>query len=123
MPPSSTTPPPSEPAELARRIVDHIADRQGEDVVLLDIRRIAAFTDYFVIATATSPRHMRAVVDTLAKELRGEGVRGHKEGEEDSGWILLDFGAVVVHVFSPNLREQYALEELWREATPVVRIQ
>jgi ribosome-associated protein len=113
----------TEPAELARRIVDLLADRQGEDIVLLDIRRIAAFADYFVIGTATNPRHLRALVDMLAKELRRDGVRSHQEGDEASGWVLLDFGAVVVHVFSPELRERYALEELWHEATPVVRIQ
>ncbi len=104
--------------------MDLLADRQAEDVVLLDIRRVASFADYFVIATAENPRQMRALVDTLDKALAEDGVRAlHQEGVEDSGWVLLDYGAVIVHLFSPELREYYGLEELWRAATPVVLIQ
>ncbi len=92
--------------------------------MLLDIRRVASFADYFVIASAVNPRQMRALVDTLDKELRQDGVRPrHREGAADSGWVLLDYGAVIVHLFSPELREYYALEQLWLAATPVVRIQ
>ncbi len=92
--------------------------------MLLDVRQVASFADYFVIASAVNPRHMRALVETLAKDLRQDGVNvGHHEGSLDSGWVLLDCGAIIVHLFSPELREYYALEELWREATPVVRIQ
>ena len=113
-----------EPADLAREVVDLLADRQAEDVVLLDLRKVAPFADYFVIATATNPRHMRALVETLSKELRQETRgSGHQEGDADSGWVLIDYGAVIVHLFSPELRDHYALEELWRAATPVVRIQ
>ena len=113
-----------EPADLAREVVDLLADRQAEDVVLLDLRKVAPFADYFVIATASNSRHIRALVETLSKELRNE-TRGasHQEGDAESGWVLLDYGSVIVHVFSPELRERYALEELWRAATPVVRIQ
>ncbi len=122
--PSAQEPPLSEPADVAHRIVDLLADRQAEDVVLLDIRRVASFADYFVIATAVNPRQMRALVDTLDKVLADDSVRPlHKEGVEASGWVLLDYGAVIVHLFSPELREYYGLEELWRAATPVVRIQ
>jgi len=90
---------------------------------LLDISRVASFADYFVIATADNPRQARALVETLDKELRDEGVRsGHREGAAESGWVLIDYGSVIVHLFSPELREVYALEELWRAATPVVRM-
>ena len=92
--------------------------------MLLDIRAVASFADYFVIATAENPRQMRALVGTLTRDLRSEGVRAaHQEGEADSGWVLLDYGETIVHLFSPELRKYYALEELWQEATPVVRIQ
>jgi ribosome-associated protein len=85
---------------------------------------VAPFADYFVIASAVNPRHMRALVETLSKELRQDGIRsGRQEGAEESGWVLLDFGAIIVHLFLPELREHYALEELWRSATTVVRIQ
>lgn len=110
-------------ADVARRIVDLLADRQAQDIVLLDISRVAAFADYFVIASAVSPRQMDALVDILAKELGRDGVDPlRREGAIDSGWLLLDYGAVIVHLFSPELREYYELEELWRAATPVVRV-
>ena len=105
-------------------MVDLLADRQAEEIVLLDIREVAPFADYFVVASATNPRQMRALVETLSRELRDEGVRAaHQEGAADSGWVLLDYGAVIVHLFAPEQREYYALEELWRGATQVVRIQ
>ena len=119
----SAEPPLTEPAEVARRIVDVLADRQAEEIVLLDISRLASFAVYFVIASAVNPRQMRALVDTLDKELGEDGVQPrHREGVPESGWVLLDYGAVIVHLFSPELREHYALEELWRGAAPVVRI-
>lgn len=114
----------TESGEIARRIVHLLADRQAEEIVLLDVRRIVSIADYFVIASATNPRQMRALVDTVEKELRRDGVRlKHQEGALDSGWVLLDYGDVVVHLFSPELRAYYRLEELWRAATPVVRFQ
>lgn len=89
----------------------------------MDISRVAPFADYFVIASAVNPRQMRALIDTLDKELGKDGVRPrHQEGAVDSGWVLLDYGEIVVHLFSPELREYYGLEELWRSATPVVRV-
>lgn len=104
--------------------MDLLADRQAEDVVLLDVRTVAFFADYFVVATAQNPRQMRALVETLAKELRAEDVSAeHTEGGADSGWVLIDYGDVIVHLFSEEQREFYALEELWREGRPVVRIQ
>ena len=92
--------------------------------MLLDVRDLVAFADYFVIATGTNPRHLRALVETLERELREDGVHvRHREGTEDSGWVLMDYDSVIVHVFSPELRQHYALEELWQAARQVVRIQ
>lgn len=112
------------PADLARRIVDLLADRQAEDVLLLDIRQVASFADYFVIATAINNRQMRALVELVDTDLREEDIKPHhREGGINSGWILVDYGAIILHIFSPELREHYALEELWKDATEVVRIQ
>ncbi len=112
------------PADLARRIVDLLADRQAEDVLLLDIRQVASFADYFVIATAINNRQMRALVELVDTELREEDIKPHhREGGINSGWILVDYGAIILHIFSPELRDYYALEELWQHATEVVRIQ
>ncbi len=113
-----------EPADISRHIVDLLADRQAEEIALLDVRNVASFADYFVIASAVNPRHMRALVETLEKELRKGGVRAeHREGALDSGWVLLDYGDIIVHLFSPEQRDYYGLEELWQAAKPVVRIQ
>jgi ribosome-associated protein len=102
--------------------VDVLSDRQALDIALLDIARTSSFTDYFVIATAQSPLHFNALADHLERELGKEGhdLR-HKEGSAESGWLLLDFGDLLVHVFSPEKREYYRLEELWGRTTPIVR--
>ncbi len=113
-----------EALELARRATELAAEKQAEDVLLLDLRRSCNFTDYFVLCTATSEPQVKAVVEELAETLPREGSRLlHSEGIASSGWVLLDFGDVVVHVFAPEQREFYDLEELWREATPLLRIQ
>lgn len=91
-------------------------------MLLLDIRNVASFADYFVIATATNSRHMRALAETLYKEIP-PATGGKRSEGDDSGWTLVDYGDVIVHLFSPELREHYALEELWSEATQIVRMQ
>jgi ribosome-associated protein len=115
----------TESSEVARRIVDLLSDRQAEDIVLLDIREIAYFTDYFVIATALNQRHVSALIDVMEKELANEGIKAlHREGESTSGWVLVDYGDVIVHIFSPEDREFYNLEGLWgRAGVPAVRFQ
>ena len=115
----------NESSEIARRIVDLLTDRQAEDIVLLDIHEIAYFTDYFVIATALNQRHATALIDAFEKELANEGIRAlRREGESSSGWILVDFGGVIVHLFTPEDRAFYNLEALWSHAgVPAVRFQ
>lgn len=114
-----------EPAEIARRIVDVLSDRQAEDIVQLDIGALASFADFFVIATAQNARHMNALIDAFEKELANEGVKTlHREGDSSSGWVLVDLGAVIVHLFTPEDREYYDLEGLWtRAGVPSVRFQ
>ena len=107
---------------LAHRAVDILSDHKALDLALLDISRTATFTDYFVIATAQSPLQFSALADYLEKELKPEGhdLR-HREGSPDSGWLLLDFGDIIVHIFSPDQRQYYRLEDLWGRTSPVVR--
>ena len=114
-----------EPAELARRIVDLLSDRQAEDVVLLDISAVSSFADFFVIASAQNPRHMNALMDAFDKELASEGTKAlRREGDSNSGWVLVDLGAVIVHLFSQEDRAFYNLEGLWtRAGVPAVRFQ
>ena len=111
--------------ELAHKIIDILSDKQAEDVLLLDIRNVASFADYFVIATAGSSRQIDAILQTIDQDLRkGEKIRpGGTEGDANTGWVLLDYGDVIVHIFGPQERAYYNLESLWATAVPVVRIQ
>ena len=110
---------------LARRIVEIASDKLATDIVLLDIRPIATVADYFVVASTASERQMQAVVRDLEQTLRNDdGVRpSHIEGKAASGWILMDYGDVMVHLFSAEQRSFYQLEELWSAAVPLVRMQ
>jgi ribosome-associated protein len=109
---------------VARRAVEIASDKQAGNIVLLDVRGLCSFADYFVICTGESQRQVRTVIDDIEYDLKKEGVLPHhREGAPDSGWLLLDYGDVIVHVFSPAEREYYNLDGLWREAKALVRIQ
>lgn len=83
---------------------------------------MASFADFFVIATADNPAHMNALIEALDRDLSQDGVRlRHREGITESGWVLLDFGDLIVHVFSREKREYYNIEGLWSRQAPVVR--
>jgi ribosome-associated protein len=104
--------------------VDAVSDKQAEDVLLLDIRNVASFADYFVIASGTANRQIQAIIEAVEQATKAEGVIPMgREGQADSGWVLIDYGDVIVHIFAPEEREFYDLEGLWHTATPVVRIQ
>jgi ribosome-associated protein len=114
-----------DPNALARRIVDVASDKQAADIVLLDLRPLTVIADYFVICSGNSERQLQAIQRDIADTLRNEDhIRPtHVEGSPDSGWVLMDYSDVVVHIFSPAQRQYYDLEELWSAAHPVVRIQ
>jgi len=89
-------------------------DKKAEDVVVLDLRKVSSFTDYFVLATGTNQKQILAIADSILDVLRAQGLRpDHTEGYPRQEWILLDFGGLVVHVFTPRLRVFYDLERLW----------
>jgi ribosome-associated protein len=92
---------------------------------LLDIRRVSLLADYFVICSGDSERQVRAIVDEILEKVKKETriVPLNVEGDPSSGWVLVDYGGVIVHIFAPSLREYYSLEKLWSEATMVVRVQ
>lgn len=113
-----------ETTELARQIVDAAAERLATDIVLLDMHEVSLLADYFVLCNAESSPQFRAILDEIDKQAKATGGRLlHVEGEAASGWVLLDYGAVVVHIFDPELRAYYNLEGLWKDARLVVRIQ
>lgn len=109
---------------LARKIVDILADKQADDVLLLDISKVASFADYFVLASAQSVRQLKAMLESVDEELSPDGLKPMgREGEADSGWVLLDYGDVIVHLFGQEERRYYDLESLWHDATPLLRVQ
>lgn len=111
-----------EPEALAHKAVDILAEHQATDIALLDISRSATFTDYFIIATAHSRPQFNALAEYLEKGLREEGYElRRKEGTADSGWVLLDFNELIIHLFTQEQRDYYRLEELWGRTTPVIR--
>ncbi len=109
--------------KLAKTVVDLVVAKLGEDVLLLDIRPVSTVSDYFVICSGTTERQVEAIRDHIVTELRAMGTRRlHLEGTGTSGWILMDFGSVIVHVFLPITRDYYQLDQLWRNAKTVLRI-
>ena len=89
---------------------------------MLDTRAISILADFFVIATAASERQLKAVADDIQKSLKKHSIIPRVEGTAESGWILIDNPSVIVHLFSPAMRDYYQLEELWAKAPVVVRI-
>ena len=114
-----------EAIELARTLVDTLEDKKAEDIVLLDLRGQLMFTDYFVICTGTSERQLSALADAVEEAAHKEYQlkKPRIEGRAEGGWLLIDFGSVIVHAFSAPQRHRYKLEELWHEGKVVLRIQ
>jgi ribosome-associated protein len=111
-------------ADIARAAVDAAANKKADDIVLLDLRDVTSMADFFVICSASTDRQLKAVVEGMEEELKGVGVRPvHVEGAQGSGWVLVDFGGVICHVFKPAEREYYRLEDLWQGAKTLVRMQ
>ena len=111
-------------AEGARLVVDVASEKQATDIVMLDMRGPLSFTDYFVILTGESQRQMQALLEDIDQALDEAGMAlHHREGTSDGGWVLMDYGDLVVHVFAPEDREYYHLEQLWSQAPVMFRIQ
>ena len=113
-----------EAIEIARKAVDAASDLQASDIVLLDTSKVCSFADYFVICNGESERQIRAIYEEVEHALKKEEVLPiHHEGTVDSGWLLLDYGDVIVHIFAMAEREFYQLDRLWGQADLVLRIQ
>ena len=95
-------------------------EKQAADVILLDLAGLGAFTDYFVVCTGFSSPQLEAICDEIEEQLERIGTRRmHREGKAGSDWMLLDFGGLIVHVFTERARHYYDLERLWRAARRV----
>ncbi len=100
--------------------IDAAEAKQAIDLVVLDLRKAAGFTDYFVICSAQNARQLRAIADAITETLAAHGARpAHVEGYDRSEWVLLDYFDFIVHIFAPDTRLFYGLERLWGNAERV----
>lgn len=97
-------------------IAQTVFDKKGFNILVLDVRNVSTMTDYYVIAEGTVDRHVKAIASSVIHALQDEGEKPvYVEGEQDGDWVVVDYGNIVVHLFTPELRERYALESLWKE--------
>jgi ribosome-associated protein len=111
---------PVDPAlALVRRVREILDSKKAEDIRILDVRGLSGVTDHMVLCSGISAPHLRALSEAVAKELRAATppVAPHRTaGTTDSGWVVMDYHQFVVHIFSPEMRAYYALENLWKDA-------
>jgi ribosome-associated protein len=106
--------------EQARLIAGLVQEKLAEDVVILDLRPVCVYTDFFVLCSGRNPRQTKAVVDEVRERLKQDGMRPRSvEGQGQGDWILVDYLDVVLHVFTPETRGYYGLEELWGDMPSV----
>lgn len=107
--------------DLTKRISEILDSKKAQDLTVLSVKGLSPIADYFIIATGTSSTHISALADYVEKGMRDSGtLLRHKEGKLQGGWLLLDFRDIVVHIFSGDLREYYALERIWSDAPRIV---
>jgi len=106
--------------EVVQKSVKFLDDKKAENITVLDLRKLANLSDYFVIATAANAPHLKALGDGLQRLYKNEQYKGFRAaGTGDSGWIIVDYDGVMVHVFSFEMRNFYDLEKLWKDASRV----
>ena len=113
-----------ETLDLAHAIVDAIAEKQGENVVLLDLRAHSTIADYFILCSGRSDRQLKAIIEGMGEHTRRnlDVAPRRVEGDPGSGWVLVDYGDIITHVFTPHTRAFYNLEALWKEAPVLMRM-
>lgn len=120
---SANAAPPHKEEGLDARIESALSaasDKKALDLVVLDLRPVATFTDYFVIASGTNVRQVQAIADEITERLKREGTRAERiEGYRTAEWVLVDYGDFIVHIFEEKARRFYDLERLWREGVRV----
>lgn len=113
-----------EPLTIARGIVETLEDKKGEDILLLDLKEVAPVGEYYVICSGSSDRTITGLMDAVVEETREKfQIKPRLEGRPQEGWLLADFGSVIVHVFSNSQREYYRLEDLWADAKILLHVQ
>ena len=110
--------------DVARRIVELAEDKKAADIVLLDLGGLTTLADYFVVCSGGSERQLDAIANGIVGGMRDEKIRPFgREGTPASHWVLVDFGIVIVHIFTPPERDFYQLEKHWSEARTILRVQ
>ena len=100
--------------DKARLIAQLASEKKGDNIILMDMRKVSAICDWFVVATANTSRRLNAISNTIQRKLSKENLAPlHVEGSNNPNWVLLDYEDVVVHVFRKEVREFYSLEKLW----------
>ena len=103
-----------------RRAARVALDKKALDLTVLDVQHVSSVTDYFLVCSGRSAPHVKTIAEAIREELKTDGVRPlHAEGATESGWVLLDYGDVLMHVFLEDTRAYYALERLWGDAPSV----
>ncbi|MBU1087402.1 MAG: ribosome silencing factor [Candidatus Omnitrophica bacterium] len=106
--------------DKVKKIIELAEAVKAEDIVVLDLRKICTFCDYFIICTGTSSTHIKAIADQINSTLRDYGFKAQsREGYQESRWIVLDYASVLVHIFDQDARDFYALENLWSKGKKV----
>ncbi len=119
-PKETNTPNVLEIEEAVKLAAEAASDKKAQDLVVLDLRELASFTEYFVICNGNNQRQVQAISNAIEEQLREAGKRPlHIEGYSNAEWILLDYGDFIVHVFADAARRFYDLERLWRDAKRV----
>ena len=109
---------------LAHTIVEALEEKKGEDILVLDISQLSPIADFFVLVSGLSDRMLDTLVEAAQEKAKQRhGVSGRIEGTARSGWVLVDFGDVILHAFAPDVRAYYDLEDLWADARIVLHIQ
>jgi len=109
---------------LAHIALDSVDSKKATQIVLLDVQTVSMFTDYFLLCNGDSERQIKAIAEGVEEALAKAGTkRRGREGTAESGWILLDYGDLMIHIFAPEQRDYYQLEELWKDAKTVVKMQ
>ncbi len=105
---------------MVDRIIDGLDGKKARDIEVIDIEGLTILADYFVICSGTSARHVRTLADAVEEKLEQEGIKKlHSEGYDSAGWILLDYGSVIVHIFREEQRSYYNIERLWSDGVMV----
>lgn len=102
--------------EISRQCARKIVEKKGNDVLIIDLKDVNSYLDYFVISTGNSQIHCNALAREIQKYFKDVGLKGRSKPQLDTGWIALDYNEIVIHIFTQEMRNYYQLERLWADA-------